>query len=113
MFVESFNPPVPFSLGLLIANEGFGVASDLQIASAQPTIIDNEKGLLVNFKIVATELGNSDLSPSLTVSFGDIQPRTTMMARWILTSSLTGTFSNYSATFVNKNPLGIYLCFLL
>lgn len=98
---------------MLIVNEGNGVASDLQITSSQPTIIDNEKGLLVNFQIVGAELGKSGQSPSLTVNFGDIQPHTTMMARWILTSSLTGTFSNYSATFVNKNPLGNNVSFCL
>lgn len=104
--VESFNPPVPFSLGMLIVNEGYGIANDLQISSSQPKITDNEKGLLVDFQVVSAELENTGLMPSLTVKFGDIQPHSTKMARWIMTSSVTGTFSNYSATFVNNNPLG-------
>lgn len=100
---------MPFSLGLLVVNEGYGVANDLRIASSQPTIIDNEKGLLVNFQIVASETDGASRWPILTVEFGDIEPHTTRMVRWTMTSSLTGTFSNYSATFINKNPFGIHL----
>lgn len=91
---------------MLVANEGHGVANDLQISSSRPTIIDNEKGLAVDYRLVGAELDNTGQMSSLTAKFGDVQPQTTRMARWILTSSLTGTFSNYSATFVNNNPLG-------
>lgn len=99
-------PVVPFSLGVLIANNGYGAANNLQMSSAQPEIIDNEKGLLIKFAITGTQLGNDSISPSLTVHFGDILPKTTKMARWIMTSTLSGIFSNYSATFQNTNPLG-------
>lgn len=99
-------PIVPFSLGVLITNNGYGEATNLQISSAQPEIIDNEKGLLIKFAITGTQLGNDSFSPSLTVNFGDILPKTTKMARWIMTSTLSGVFSNYSATFQNTNPLG-------
>ena len=43
-FTPQVEPPVPFSLGLLIHNNGAGPAKNLQITSSQPTIIDNEKG---------------------------------------------------------------------
>lgn len=98
---------VPFSLGILITNNGYGAASNLEITSAQPEIIDNEKGLLITIAIIGTQLGNSNVSPSLTINFGDILPHTTKVARWIMTSTLAGVFSNYSATFTNTNPLGL------
>lgn len=105
-FIDVVEPSVPFSLGVLVSNKGYGTAQQLRIMSSQPEIIENEKGLLITFKIIGAELGNKPMSTSLTVDFGDILPKTTSMARWIMTSSLPGRFSNFSATFENINPLG-------
>ena len=102
----AIEPAVPFVLGILISNEGYGTATSLKITSSQPEIIDNEKGLLVNFQIIGTQIKNQIVSPSLTINFGDIGPHSTQSAKWILTCSLSGTFSNFSATFQNTNPLG-------
>ena len=49
-----FEPSVPYELDVLVHNVGAGAAEDLSIASAQPKIVDNEKGLLINFQIVGT-----------------------------------------------------------
>ena len=107
--VDVVEPTVPFSLAILITNAGYGSANNLRITSGQPEIIDNEKGLLVSFKIIGAQLGSRPVSRSLTLTFGDIRPQTTAVARWLMTSSLKGTFSNYTATFENTNPLGTTL----
>lgn len=60
----------------------------MSIASGQPIIVDNEKGLLVNFKIIGTQVGSQPMQPSLVVNFGNIEPQSTVVARWLLTSSL-------------------------
>ena len=99
-------PIVPFTLAVMVMNAGYGVARNLKISSAQPEIIENEKGLLVTFKIIGSQIGNQPMSPSMTVNFGDIGSFETKTARWLLTSTLQGTFYNYSATFENINPLG-------
>src|SRR5262249_52147885 len=99
-------PAEPFALGVLVSNVGHGVAHDVSIASSQPQIVDNQKGLLVNFAIIATQLGNQGLSPSLTVNFGDINPGQTSVAQWLLTSSLQGSFESFSATFQDISGLG-------
>lgn len=106
MIADIIEPTVPFSLGILVSNEGFGTAINLHITSGQPEIIENEKGLLIQFAIIGAQLGIEPVSPSLRITFGDIAPHTTEMARWLMTSSLKGVFSNYSATFENTNPLG-------
>ena len=41
----------PFTLALLLLNNGYGTARDMAITSSQPKIIDNEKGLLIDFQI--------------------------------------------------------------
>lgn len=60
----------------------------MSITSGQPTIVDNEKGLLVNFKIIGTQVGSQSMQPTLVVNFGNIEPQSTVVARWLLTSSL-------------------------
>ncbi|XP_076316874.1 uncharacterized protein LOC143229050 isoform X1 [Tachypleus tridentatus] len=105
-FTTVVEPAIPFSLGVMISNTGYGPARNLHITSAQPEIIENEKGLLINFQIIGAQLGNQDIIPSLTVNFKDIGPGETKTARWLMTASLKGEFSNYSAVFQNNNPLG-------
>ena len=105
-FTDAVEASVPFTLGVAVKNAGFGTAYDLQISSAQPEIIENEKGLLVNFMIIGANIGDESVSPSLTVTFGDLEPNTTTVVRWYMLSCLQGEFMGYSATFENMNPLG-------
>ena len=105
-FTDDREPSVPFALGVAIHNAGYRTAMNLRITSGQPEIIENEKGLLVTFKIIGTRLGGESVTPSLTVNFGDIEPMETKVARWLLISSLQGEFTNYSASFEYTNPLG-------
>ena len=103
---EAREPSVPFTLVVAVKNVGYGVAHSLRISSGQPEIIDNESELLIAFRIIGTNVGRQSISPSLTVTFGDLPPNTTSVARWIMQSSLKGEFTGYSATFENRNPLG-------
>ena len=103
---QEVEPIIPFTLAVMVMNGGYGVARALKISSAQPEIIENEKGLLITFKIIGSQIGKDPITPSLTVTFGDIESFETKTARWLLTSTLKGTFYNYSATFENINPLG-------
>ena len=105
-FTDEKEPSIPFVLGVAIHNAGYGTAMDLRITSGQPEIIENEKGLLVTFKIIGTRIGSERVTPSLTVDFGDIHATETKVARWLLISSLQGEFMNYSASFEYMNPLG-------
>ncbi|MCK4659184.1 MAG: hypothetical protein KAV82_06640 [Phycisphaerae bacterium] len=99
-------PAVPFALGLLVRNEGAGEMKNLRITSAQPEIIENEYGLLIDFTIIGTQVGYEERSPSLTVDFGALAPSEGKVARWWMTSTLQGEFTQYSATFEQTGPLG-------
>ena len=105
-FTETIEPSVPFTLGVVVKNAGYGTAYNLQILSSQPEIIDNERGLLISFMIIGANIGGERASPSLTTNFGDLAPNTTTVARWYMISNLCGEFMSYSATFENRNPLG-------
>ena len=99
-------PSEAFALGLLVYNDGKGAARNFSITSAQPKIIENEKGLLIDFKIVGTQVGDKPLAPTLTANLGNIDAGKTQVAQWLMTSSLQGKFIDYSATFEHVDGLG-------
>jgi hypothetical protein len=97
---------VPFSLGVRVKNTGYGTANNVAIQSAQPQIIDNKLGLLVAFQIIGSEVNGQPATPSLLASFGDIQPNHSGVGRWIMTSSLSGRFISFTASFTHADDLG-------
>ncbi len=105
-YTPEIEPSIPFPLAVMVENQGYGMAQNFQITSAQPTIVDNEKGLLINFQIIGTEVAGQPQSPSLTANFGNVAPQSIKIGEWLLTSTLQGLFINYSATFEHVDPLG-------
>jgi hypothetical protein len=108
---DAINPQLseasqPFDLGLIVKNVGAGTAHNFQITSAQPQIVDNEKGLLINFTIIGTEVGDQPITPSLTANLGDISPGGSKEATWELLSSLAGQFISFNATFKHVDDMG-------
>ena len=105
-FTDPVEVSVPYSLGVLIKNEGKGTAKNLEITSGQPKIVENEKGLLVDFQILGTQVGTASVTPSLTAKFGNIAPGQTAVADWLFKSSIQGKFTDYKADFKHVNDLG-------
>jgi hypothetical protein len=105
-FTPEIEPSIPYSLAVLVQNHGYGVARDFKITSAQPKIVENEKGLLIDFKIIGAQVGSQPVAPTLTVDFGDVAAGQTKVGRWLLTSTLQGLFIDYKATFQHVDPLG-------
>lgn len=99
-------PTIPYSLAVMVQNVGRGEAKNVRLISGQPKIIENERGLLIDFKIIATEVAGRSLSPSLTADFGRIAPGQISIGRWLLTSTLQGLFIDYKATFEHLDSLG-------
>ncbi len=105
-FTDAVEPSIPYSLAVMVQNKGYGVAKNFHITSAQPQIVDNEKGLLADFKIIATEVAGQNLTPSLTADFGTINPGAIAIGRWLMTSTIQGLFIDYKATFEHLDGLG-------
>ncbi len=105
-FTSEIEAEIPFSLGVRVSNAGAGAANALKIESAQPKIIDNKQGLLVNFYIQGSEVNGEEETPSLLVDFGDIEPNEAGTARWIMACSLYGTFTEFTAEFTHSDELG-------
>ncbi len=98
-FTAEVEPAEPFSLGLMMSNIGKGIAKNVQITSSQPQIVDNEKGLLIDFAIIGTQVGEEEITPSLKVNLGDIEAGKSAVARWLMTSTLQGKFVDYQASY--------------
>ncbi|HNT15032.1 MAG TPA: CARDB domain-containing protein [Verrucomicrobiota bacterium] len=105
-FTDVVEPSIPYNLAIMVKNNGAGEAKNFRITSAQPEIVENEKGLLIDFQIIASEVQGQNLTPSLTVDFGTIPAGGIGVGRWLLTSTLQGLFIDYSATFEHLDSHG-------
>ncbi len=103
---DAIEPSIPYKLAVMVENNGHGDARNLKIISGQPEIVDNEKGLFIDFKIIGTEVDGQSLSPSLTADFGNVAPGQRKIATWLMTSTLQGLFLDYTATFEHVSGLG-------
>ncbi len=105
-FTAAIEPSLPYSLAVQVNNIGHGAAQSLTITGGKPQIVDNVKGLLIDFMIIGTQLENQPVTPALSVDFGSIAPGTNKIARWLFTSSLQGSFTNFSASFSQVDQFG-------
>ena len=96
----------PFQLGLRVINSGFGAARNLQVESFQPRIEENESGLLIEFRILSSEVNGAGVQPSLTVNFGEVLAGHAETASWRMLSTLFGRFLEAKATFTHSDELG-------
>jgi len=103
---EVIEPFIPYHLAVMVENKGAGAARNLTITSAQPEIVENEKGLLIDFNIIGTQVAGQARSPSLKADFGNVQPNERKVATWDITSSLQGLFIDYKATFQHLDGFG-------
>ncbi|MBI5388724.1 MAG: immunoglobulin domain-containing protein [Verrucomicrobia bacterium] len=104
-FTAEVEPAIPYSLAVMVQNKGQGTARKLRITSAQPQIVENEKGLLIDFNLIASEVAGRNITPSLTVELGDIVPGANVIGRWLFISSLQGLFIDYKATFEHLDTI--------
>lgn len=105
-WTPQIEPPVPFTLGVRVKNNGLGTARNLKIDSAQPKIIENEQGLLIGFAIEGSEVNGQPATKSLCIDFGDIGPGKAGVGRWIMTCTLSGSFIEFDAEVSHADELG-------
>jgi len=109
----AIEPIEPFTLGVRVKNNGFATAKSLKIDSAQPKIIENNQGLLINFKLNGSYLNDAPVQNTLLIDFGDVLPSSAKIGRWIMETSLAGTFTEFTARFTHSDELGGALTSLL
>ncbi|MFA4918754.1 MAG: hypothetical protein WC581_05820 [Thermodesulfovibrionales bacterium] len=105
-FTPQVEAPVPFPLAVRVLNSGYGPARSLKIDSAQPKIVDNAQGLLIDFKLLGASVNDSAVSPSLTVNIGTLESKKIATGYWEMISTLSGKFVEFNATFSHASDLG-------
>ncbi|GAA5481053.1 fibronectin type III domain-containing protein [Haloferula sargassicola] len=103
---DPVEPAVPYYLAVQVTNSGAGAARNLSITSAQPEIVENEKGLLIDFNILSTQVDDLPADPTLSAQFGDIAAGSSKTAVWAMESSLQGLFIDYQASFEHVDGYG-------
>jgi hypothetical protein len=74
-FTPEVESPVPFTLGVLVKNVGYGIAHSVNINSQQPKIVAAANNLLLVAQLLGARVNDSALSTaSLNVNLGDIPP---------------------------------------
>lgn len=103
-------PMEPAEFALIINNKGYGDASNVNLITQQPQIVDNEKGLLIDFELLSSQLnGNAKemaLGRSIGTNFGTIPAQSQSYAQWWLQSSLLGHFTSYDVNATHVTSYG-------
>eukprot|EP00977_Amphora_coffeiformis_P006316 scaffold1352_cov180-Amphora_coffeaeformis.AAC.6 len=98
-FTFTVEPSIPFQLGLLIENRGYGEARDLKIVGSPTDILKDEKGRPTDFTILQSRVGTNPALSILGIKFGNIQGRGNVATVWDIVSDTRGILQNYSAVF--------------
>ena len=91
--------PIPFTLGVLVKNVGFGQANKVTVDSEQPKIVENTQNLLVVPKLLSARISDEPLSgtPTLTLNLGNIPPQDCKKGAWDMITTLSGVFTEFYA----------------
>ncbi|MBR4730778.1 MAG: secretion protein Por, partial [Prevotella sp.] len=97
--LDVIEPMKPAEFALLINNKGYGDATNVRMVTQQPEIIENEKGLYIDFELISSQVNGGDAAlsfgQSIANDFGTIPAHSQMYAQWWLTSTLLGHFTDY------------------
>jgi hypothetical protein len=103
----AIEPIIPAEFSVMIENNGYGAANNVVIESAQPKIIENEKGLAINFKLIGSNLQGRPAQMGVTnIPFGTIPAQQTRIGQWYFTSDLLGHFTQFETKLVHNNSFG-------
>ena len=106
-FTPEVESPIPFTLGVLVKNDGFGLARKVNIDSKQPKIVENKNGLLLVARLLGARVQDSPLDEtSLLVNLGDINPGEVKKGAWDMITSLSGEFIEFKASYRHSDELG-------
>jgi beta propeller repeat protein len=99
--------PVPFIVGCLVRNVGYGTALNVKIDSQQPRIVENREGLLLIAQLLGSRVDDEPTDEtSLTVNLGKLEPARCRKCAWDMITSLSGEFIEFKASFTHASELG-------
>ncbi len=106
-FTDTVESPIPFTIGVLVKNTGYGIARSVKIDSQQPKIVENKRNLLLIAQLLGARVMDSPLADAdLRVNLGDILPGQTRKGAWDMITSLSGEFIEFTASYTHSSDLG-------
>lgn len=107
---EDVEPSEEVEFALLMINKGWGDATQVSMMTEQPKIVDNEKGLLLHYDMISSQLNGGEkvlaLGREAPTDFGTIPGHSSAYAQWWMESSLMGHFVDYDVTYTHANANG-------
>ena len=105
--LDIIEPSVPAELGVIINNKGAGTAKNVILETAEPKIVENLQGLIIDFSMYGASFnGNEAQLGLMEIPFGNIESGHTAVGEWLFTSSLLGHFVSYDAHVIHNNSYG-------
>ena len=97
---DAVEPMVPGEFAVILNNKGNGDATNVRMVTQQPKIIENEKGLYIDFEFLSSQLNGQEktlaMGESIPTEFGTIPAHSQAYAQWWLQSTLLGHFVDYN-----------------
>ena len=104
--MDTVEPAEPFMWGVRVQNIGHGDANEFSIDTAQPKIISATAGTFVDFQLLGTFVNGEQVDGTLQVDFGTLGANSSATAGWLMACSLSGNFTNYTASFTHAAAYG-------
>jgi len=106
--VDVVEPSVPFTLGVMVKNVGYGQANKVTVDSEQPRLVEDPEGLLMVPKLLSARINDTPLSgtPSLKLNLGNIAPQNCRKGAWDMITTLSGEFTEFNARYTHADELG-------
>lgn len=106
---EEIEPTEETEFSLLVHNKGFGDAGNVVVTAESPKIIDNDKGLDVDFELKSASLNGVETSMAMAgataTRIGEVKAGESAIVQWNIEGSKLGHFVEYDveATRVSGN----------
>ena len=105
--LDSIEPIIPAELAVRIWNKGAGTAKNVILESAEPIIVSNQQGLIIDFGLYGAYIDGVGAMPGLNrIEFGDIESGETKVGEWLFTSTLLAHLVSYDAQVIHNNSYG-------
>lgn len=104
-FTEDVEPSKESEFSLMITNRGDGEATNIRLSTQQPEIVDNRKGLKIEFQLTGGAVDGEEkilpLNGNIANNVGNILPGMSRTIQWWLESNLHGHFIDYDASYTH------------
>ncbi|MFH1147586.1 MAG: chitobiase/beta-hexosaminidase C-terminal domain-containing protein, partial [Pseudomonadota bacterium] len=96
---SEIEPAEPFAIGLRVKNNGSGQARSVKMDSAYLKILENGTDNPAGFVIDGCEVNGGEAPATFDLILGDIKPDGASIARWAMTSPVSGRVVGFDAEF--------------